>query len=1300
MPKSIKEIIDGLNAKSALERDPSYVQIQDESVAPIGERPTTRVRQDPPKRSIKEIIDELNDSNDSNDLNDSNTQQQQQPVTREAVAASRAAKLGEFKQEFKDVSALPAGAPKKQKKQNELLDSYFAFEAENDTAFDTAKKQESFAKEAAFITKYVGEDNPQRDASTKDFVDRYQAFEADNRIRVLKHTLTRNGLITPGKQTDWQSIRRTGEAFTRFGSTIFAGTAQLAGKKATADYITKAANDLNEYNNLLDRNTVLGKKYGPLFGQISSSLVNSTLSAVATGGLTGVAAIIGIDEFNVGMEEAKDMEPIDQWQHAAAKAAIGTGTTLAGGALAAKAGVASGETLVPFAGKVFRDLFTRSGLMKTATAAIIEGGEEGMQTLLTAMEDVHSGVNPNAADNLFDDVVQATAVGALVGGGVEHLQNVKIDKLRASHLKDLTYGWVNRLKPGKLNTDVKATADPAVNIKEDGTSIRRSDVTKELEALQELETEVEEQRNTGASKEVRQELIEQKDALASAKKEVGELKFERDNWIKGGLATDSPRVKNLDGRIKIVEGHLGDTQGRINENTKLLSKWSEEYDVVYKEERAYLDSELERLATLREMPDNTQDVFDKIDAKDAANQKTAAAAESTAKAPATEKGIPAAPGKTDSQKAKAATDKFKQGEKPPTGKTYATRDPQFDVMHENLLRARQKEQKFMRKWLGMDDVEARKAMSTKENFKLAEERGLAAKALDLATEVVFGKDGKILNSVELAGLQTRYVRELKNLLRDKKYLKDNEGSLFNDDFDARMKLIDSRMDDIDLMTQAWIKSSSDAGAALQAQKRIYGERFSVDQAVTQARRLKSAPLTSSEIDLLNKAADSVTTNADKLAKLDKDNPAFDQADQDLYLAQLEYKSAIKNFRPGSKILKAVEGYNAVRMALTLAGDLVPFGRQGWFPLGSNPVQSLKISKDFFKVFANKTAAQAEHQAFLVERGLRNMEYYNVLTKKYGTRQLEPHTAFNDVEGSAIGRMSAAFSGNNRFVKGAKKILNATPLPNFDIAYRAWLNSLRMKMADRAYRQNKYLLSQPGGELEMQKIIDHTMSATGHSKQDIGSYGTVLMTAPRWFLSRLELSAAAPGHLMRGAIDKVKGKQSASRFIARQYVNQAVNMAWMQAALTGVASVMLGPDQVEYDFNPVSPTYGYLKAGDRQYDLTGGTGFVVRQLVKGVRGAYETMYRKDNIRDADAGKALGNTLISRASPIGRDLTYAFQSMRPAGSNDEMAKMEYLMRNVSWLTWQGMFDAARDEGLAPAALAALMEGFGSSGFESKR
>lgn len=1149
-------------------------------------------------------------------------------------------------------------------------------------------------------------EGPERKAQEDDWLNRWSEQNALEREEQLAQRVTFGGETDEAFRNSPQIVRRGEEVLHRLVGFGQATTASIFGNQKKADDITGAMNDLSEYNDLLDRNSIFGKTAGPMIGQIGSSIAQSTAAVAATGGASGVAGMFGLEAFNKGMEEAKDLAPKEQAVHATTKAGIDFFTTLAGGMLAKRANVASGETVIPFMSKISKNIFSAAGLkafaVKGSKAGFFEGAEEGVQTLLGGMEDFNAGVS-GSLDGLFDDTLKAFTTGAFIGNVTELATGGGLSPAM-QHVDSLMQGTINRLKKDKPAA-AAAIKPNEVKITPEGKTIHTKDLDVELETLQALESEMNEQFESGGAGNLRQSIGERSDALHQNDLDLKDLRMERNKWINMvGKSEDSNKIKNIDRRMKMLEDYKAELTPRVEADNARLAEWETDFKEIHKEERAFFDSELDRLTKLRELPNASEAVLDKLSKPEPASKadpKKEGEAKGDQAGDTTTESTPENDGQPSSQESESTSPTPKAGE------SRGSSRPVVDAIDSAQMRARQKDQARVRDVLGLDKLSQRESQATDAAFAEASRRGLAEQALDLANQSI--EAGTILDSVQLAGVQQRYVGELDTITAMTRELENKGADMTDGQYEINRLQLEESLDTVNRLTEAWSKSASEAGAALQAQQRVYGVAFSNAKTLVQARRNKGEDLSAKEVTSLTEASESVRKASDEITKHEKGTDAYDKADFELSDALMQHTAAVSSLKPSGMLGRAVEAFNAFRMGNTLGGDLPPLFRQGFATLASNPVQAAKNIKSFYKPFMTNTFENVRIEEFKAQRSLREMENFGVLTKKFGVPIAGEHTAFNEVEGTGLQRMSQALATPLKDLAGkVVDIQDKVPVTRqlaltkqrLESGYRVWLNTTRLSMADIAYRTNKEILSKPGGEKEMRQIIDNIMNATGHSVHSLGSAGSVLMTAPRWMISRFEYPAKAMKHVPLGLWDIAHRKKSASNYLAKQYGKSLIGATLLSYGLEGAASVIFGPENVDVDRDPRSKTFGLMRIKGMNFDITGGMGFVIRAANKLRIGTLELARGDDKEKDADFGQSLGGIIGNRTSPIVRDLAFLYQSGKPMGEKEKMALAEYAARGTTFLSWQSTFDALRAEGLSSGAATFIMEMHGASGFPADK
>ena len=1111
----------------------------------------------------------------------------------------------------------------------------------------------------------MDEADPRVRRMRKSFVDRWVEQGFMEREEELSNLITLGGKPIkddPAYAQSPQVVRRLEEVAHRWAGTFQSATHRALGNEKQALDVTKGINAMMEYNDILDRDSVLGKKYGPLFGQISSTLGVGTLASLG-GGTTGVAGYFGLDSFNSGIEaaQAQGKSPQEQFIHGTISGAISLATTLAGGELAKRAGVSAGEGITDMMGKAATSLFTKQGLQKLAVSSGLEGLEEGVEAFGSSIENYMAGTDPQAMDNMLDNVLTSASTGALVGSVAQVSSSIGNYDAPVSHYKDLMDGWAARLKknPPPSQDGIATKTDSKYAATPDGGVVSRKALENELHVLQELEKEVSEQFENGGARELRQQILEREDAAKGTQQEINDLVKQRQT------ATPAQR-KNLQERISILQKYRTELDSGLKSDKQTLSEWTSQFEEIHKGEREFIQAELDRISELKTLPDPEPESLTKQETAEGQSSET------SGKAPT-----------NDGQASQEAAPLPPQPSGDGTGQDVPAQS-QVSEFKNSLARAEQEHVNKVRKELELDNVPARERMATDHAFAEARRRGLPDKALELATDSL--NTGRILDAIELAGVQTKYVDLVEQFKGDEAFLRDNPHA--NEDIvKAREASQDARLEEINTITEAWVKSSSEAGAALQAQQRILGEAYSAERALTKARRNKGEALTKDEVVDYTKLSQKVQDSAAELAKHDPGTEAYDRADFQLTTDMMEYNASISNKKPSW-----LEKFNSLGMMMTLSMDLVPLGRQGFATLMTNPKQTLRNIPVFSKILLSKKG-DSEFQSFLFDRQLREMPNFKALKTEYGVPMSSPDVAFNEVEGSSFSRLKDAW--------GASKLLDKLPHKRFEAAYRTWLNHTRFTMANIAYESNKHLLDQPGGKAEMQTIIDNVMNMTGHSKADLGEPGRAFLTAPRWMISRIQTPAKALKYIPQGIYNAAKGRPHYSRYLASQYMKILGGSTALAMAAKGMAEIMYSEDATELNWNPLDPGFGYLNINGRHYDMTGGMGFAVRQFARAYHGSKETITGvDDNRNDADTSNIIGGILEGRGSPIARLTTYLAQSGVPAGSREKMAISEYALRQITPLGYQSTYDAAKNEGFDDAAAAFWADMFGVSNFQRKK
>jgi len=744
-------------------------------------------------------------------------------------------------------------------------------------------------------------------------------------------------------------------------------------------------------------------------------------------------------------------------------------------------------------------------------------------------------------------------------------------------------------------------------------------------------------------------------------------------WAKeNNLATDDAR---LDAKIAMLEDERDLLATRIEDDTLELQDWESEQDARYEAEKATVAEDIARLNKLKEQPD----IAEKLDEVETEPEQ-----------------------KQDKEDPEGTKD-TEPKEKLPEPEPVETADRVYTEFEKRLGGVTQEDLRAHREYLGLDELEQRKVLPEEEAFRLARERGLDKQAMGLVQEVLNNPE-RVLTTIEKAGLQLKYASELRAVLDERAEIKANKGTMSQEVFDSMVARMEAREAEIDKLTHAWIQTASGAGSALNAQKRFLYEKHSAEWSRLKAQRNKGSELTADEKANIDKTAQDVKDkkeafdNMVKEGKHEKGSKEYDLADMELFDARMQNNAAVRKMKKQFFGRKAIEAYNAYRMAMSLAGDLIPLGRQGFTQVMSHPIRTWQNKGAFFNPLISWNHQNAELKAFRVERKIREDPLYRVLTQDYNIPIKDDSSAYSQIEGSGAQRMYDSLT-DNKATRGLVKTWKGSRLGLFDVAYKSWLNQLRFDVAKAAYLANKDLLNQPNGKADMQRLIDHGMAATGHTTYSLGAPGQIGMTAPRWFLSRGHYVATSAKHIPYGLWSMAMGKKNVSTHIAKEYGRVIGGTQAFWAAAQIAAASIFGEENVSFSRNPFDKDFGKLMINDRSYDLTGGMGFVFRALSATGKGVIEAASGPDYERDTDAAKVVGGLITSRFSPAFRDVGQGMQSGKPVNENEVQGLAEWFARNHTFLSWQEVVDAMTDEGVPEAAAAALLENFGFSGYDRK-
>ncbi len=1179
------------------------------------------------------------------------------------------------------------------------------------------------------------------------FGDRWAELQKQMELEELGQTITLDGKPIgdlPNFNQQIIPLRAAGEAAARWMGTFKTTALRVAGREQEALDNTRALNMLQRYNSLLNEDSVLGKTAGPLFGEIASTIGVGTLSGVSSGPL-GVAGYFALDSFNNSIEEGvtNNLSPKETAVHATVNAAVTFGTVLGGGALAKKMGGTAGEGIEMYVGRATEKLFSKAGLTKLAVTQGIESFEEGFETLASGIEGVRAGTTDG--ETILDDTLRAATMGAVVGGG-SHLGTRAASALQyspnAEHMKSVLDGWVKRVKGNPVPEAPTVQESSKSNYGEtpDGKFVDQRVVDQELHVLQELEKEINSQYEDGGAKELKQAIIERRELAKSNKQDVADLIAQRPKM--------SPNQRrNADIRLDMLNQERTALEDGLATDHALLAEWEAEFEEVHRGEREFLDAELERISELKALPDPQP----KVEAEPDAGTDTEAGTKPEAKPEAEAKPAPPKASKVPEAKGpdalKGAANSIKNRDVNKVRDFFGlenipSRKRQSNA--ESLVKAREQ---------GLPDRALEMAHNSLETGELMTDVQTAGVQIAYVQKFDDLEISNTLLSSEPDAHQdviTRRERHNNELLNDIGIMTEaliKNGTELGAALQAQKRMLGESYSPERILAKAARRKAKanpkpqkprkprdpnaevkprkprDPNAEVKPRKpRKPGDnkpRKKPTEDPVRKPRGESGPgffvkneenlaakLTPAEVKELMGLAQDVKDAAEMRGIFDKGTEEYNRADFKLAAAMTAYDQVMRGPSPGGKILAMVEAMNAFRMARTLSGDLVPIGRQGFITTFTQFGQSVENAKGFHKVLASLTADEAEYKAFISDRKLAELPNFHVLTKKYGVPLSSKHTKYNDVEGSVLARSGQALDAllPESVRKKRDKLFEKTggvPLAQFEFAYQAWLNDTRVRMADIAYEANIDLLSQKGGEVEMQKIIDNVMMSTGHVKTNLGPVGQVFLTAPRYMLSRMFLPYKALQHMPKGLWDTVQGKKSSSRFIAGQMVHAMAGASALAVSMKEMAEVFYGEDAVELDWNPVSRGFGYMTINNWRFDMTGGTGFAIRIGNRALQGAAETLV-PDALGGFDDGEAatdtsniIGGVLEGRASPIARDVVYLTQNGVPAGEREEQALAEYILRSMTFLSWQHAHKVLIDQGVPKAVAPTMLEMYGFGG-----
>jgi hypothetical protein len=196
-----------------------------------------------------------------------------------------------------------------------------------------------------------------------------------------------------------QLPRRIVEGGLQVGAAVDAAILRPVGLGDKQDVIRQAVDSLSQYNYLRDQNSIFGKTVGPMVGSLESTLTQGTLTGA--GGLRAMGAAFGVSGADRVYQKTKDAGA------AVRQGAIDYFSTVIGGRLAEGLGGTSGQSVVAVtANKVAES----SGLKRLLTSALVSGGQNATQELLTIGNELSTGDKID-----FNDAAKRVASSAAMG---------------------------------------------------------------------------------------------------------------------------------------------------------------------------------------------------------------------------------------------------------------------------------------------------------------------------------------------------------------------------------------------------------------------------------------------------------------------------------------------------------------------------------------------------------------------------------------------------------------------------------------------------------------------------------------------------------------------------------------------------------------------------------------------------------------------------------------------------------------------------------------------------------------------
>lgn len=392
------------------------------------------------------------------------------------------------------------------------------------------------------------------------------------------------------------------------GASIENPVYRFIGRGDLADQNRRAVEHLRAYNRELNKDSILGETVGTLVGDVADSLSVGTLAA-PFGGLAAVSVVFGVDGADRAYVEARDAGlPDDEAAWGAARQFLIDGAlTYFGGKFAESMGFNAGRYFGPSTAKAVNAAAEHSGLKRVMGSTLLDSGINGLQGGLTYLNSVYAGTTDFDLKDFSTATGMSAAAGGLAGAvtsgsqvAPEAFNQFKKNIPRAME----SLKRANKFAADKTHTERQAALDSttakefeAATGEKRTNKMERGVFKEELQALSELEAEINRTGlDTGKSIEAEEAAIasERKDIegdLAEAKaieKSLAET-GETSDALPEGFGERTLQVRKL---RESVEERLGG----IDQKEKRLQRRREASEGEIAEQRAFLESEFNRLA--------------------------------------------------------------------------------------------------------------------------------------------------------------------------------------------------------------------------------------------------------------------------------------------------------------------------------------------------------------------------------------------------------------------------------------------------------------------------------------------------------------------------------------------------------------------------------------------------------------------------------------------------------------------------------------------------------------------------------